>query len=299
MFTHIAKLFGTKPSPRPRRATLGVEGLEGRAVPAAVAAALTPLGILAVGGTDGADRISVAQVGTGVKVLSGTTAVGTYPAASVKAVVVAAGSGNDVVDLAPLGFAVAAPSLVNGGAGDDVINGGRGTDILFGGAGNDILIGGAGNDLLFGQDGSDYLSGGAGDDWLGGGAGADYLYGDAGRNVLCDTATGNVRSGGLAFNKQLEQVTAADVSLIRSVFAAQSVYSSPVSGGYSLFAPGTIAGDLQAVLAQQYQAAVNRTGPSGGGNPAAQFGIDLANQQFSQLSQSFNPSSLTTSTYGQ
>lgn len=94
--------------------------------------------------------------------------------ASVRAVVVLGGDGNDLIDASAQANARIA-LIVDGGAGDDTIRGGAGNDILLGGAGNDDIRGGAGADVLLGGDGNDRLDGGADGrfDILIGGAGDD------------------------------------------------------------------------------------------------------------------------------
>jgi Ca2+-binding RTX toxin-like protein len=71
--------------------------------------------------------------------------------------------GNDtlVVDAS-----MTAPTLVDGGAGNDLVLGGSGDDNLVGGTGRDTLRGGAGNDRLDGGDDdlNDRLEGGVGAD---------------------------------------------------------------------------------------------------------------------------------------
>lgn len=99
--------------------------------------------------------------------------VSDFLASKVKQIVVRAGGGDDVVTLNGGEFrgfpffgnlfgtvAVAVPTVV------------------YGGAGNDYLVGGAGQDLLYGQGGNDMLNGWAGRDTLNGGAGNDDLGAD-------------------------------------------------------------------------------------------------------------------------
>lgn len=67
------------------------------------------------------------------------------------------------------------PSLVSGGAGDDVLIGGWGPDVIKGGPGNDNIQGRDGNDVLDGNAGDDQISGGAGDNVIHGGTGTDVI----------------------------------------------------------------------------------------------------------------------------
>jgi len=55
------------------------------------------------------------------------------------------------------------PSLIDGGAGNDVLVGWEG-DVLYGGEGNDKVFGSDANDVINGGNGSDYLHGGSGND---------------------------------------------------------------------------------------------------------------------------------------
>ncbi|WP_372791417.1 Calx-beta domain-containing protein, partial [Paraconexibacter sp.] len=131
-------------------------------------------------------------------------------------VVVNAGAGSDVVEVAAtLGTA----NQLNGGDGDDVLHSGTGDDVLMGGDGTDAvsyarraggvtasvaaaaggatgtlesdtfgeietLIGGSGNDVLRGGAGADTVDGGPGSDVINGGPGSDTLIGGAGTDTL-------------------------------------------------------------------------------------------------------------------
>ena len=81
--------------------------------------------------------------------------------------------GNDRITLHFWG----APSLLDGGAGNDRITSGEGADTLLGGPGNDQLRGAEGDDLILGGAGDDTLVGGTGDNFLQGQAGRDRLLG--------------------------------------------------------------------------------------------------------------------------
>lgn len=92
-----------------------------------------------------------------------------------------------------------APSIVEGGSGNDNITGGTGNDVLYGSSmpsgksgvainpkagDDDILHGGAGNDTIYGQNGDDQLYGDGGDDLMSGGKGDDVLFGGTGHNIV-------------------------------------------------------------------------------------------------------------------
>ncbi|MCA9226760.1 MAG: hypothetical protein KDA47_14155, partial [Planctomycetales bacterium] len=100
-----------------------------------------------------------------------------FEIANVECLHLAGGNGNDNLindtggGSASSGSSV--PSLIEGGAGDDILLGGNDLDVLFGGAGVDALFGGEGDDYLFAdldKDGTqnvanqELLVGGGGDD---------------------------------------------------------------------------------------------------------------------------------------
>jgi len=152
-----------------------------------------PVYSVEIGPNDGSDRL---------------TQLFQFPARSVGSILVRAGSGNDLVDMAIatyavpaiVGFApVAVPTNVDAGLGDDQVYGGTardsvygsfGNDQIFGGDGNDFLVGGWGNDLLRGGRGDDFVSGGAGDDIVGGDDGNDRLFGGTGNDSLGSVGAG-------------------------------------------------------------------------------------------------------------
>ncbi|MDB5296670.1 MAG: Peptidase and in kexin sedolisin [Phycisphaerales bacterium] len=165
----------------------------------------TALRTLTVTATKKSDTIDLARSGDGLVVtLNGTATTTAY--ADFDAVVVYAGSGNDVVsvsdNLAVEGedFVPVGPVTVRGGSGNDKITGGAGDDFLYGDGGSDLLVGAAGGDTLDGGSGNDRLSGGVGKDKLVGGSGKNVFNagGDAGdtddsglskKNLLSTTAS--------------------------------------------------------------------------------------------------------------
>jgi Ca2+-binding RTX toxin-like protein len=91
--------------------------------------------------------------------------------ASITAVTVDAGTGNDTV------IGGAGNDVVHGGDGDDTLVGGGGDDTLFGDAGNNTIAGGDGNDTITGGVNNDHIEGDHGNDMLVGGDGSDvYVY---------------------------------------------------------------------------------------------------------------------------
>ncbi len=117
---------------------------------------------LVVGGTVGADVVTLYRTTEGIQVLADGEDAGTY-AGTFSRIVIRAGDGNDLL-LASSNIG----SLCEfyGGDGNDVLDAGNSGGILVGGAGNDLLLGGAGRDLLIGGPGADILTGNPGDDIL-------------------------------------------------------------------------------------------------------------------------------------
>jgi Ca2+-binding RTX toxin-like protein len=122
-----------------------------------------------INGTDGADRIIVANFGSnGVKIGGLATVVKmavTDPA--LDQLTINALGGNDTVDAAGLVDRLRDLNI-NGGAGDDVLTGSQDDDLINGGAGNDMVSLGAGDDTFVWNpgDGSDSVDGGAGFDTM-------------------------------------------------------------------------------------------------------------------------------------
>lgn len=162
-------------------------------------------------GSAGNNTFSVSQVGSQLRVTTGTATI--TLADSVRTVSIVAGDGNDTVTLTdvnrtlPVAITLdlgagndrfngagaklgVVPLQVLGGAGNDTLDGTTGTDIFDGGEGNDVINGGDGVDTLRGGVGDDTISGGVGDDSLLGDDGADSLNGDDGNDIVLG-GTGN------------------------------------------------------------------------------------------------------------
>jgi hypothetical protein len=88
-------------------------------------------------------------------VLNGNN-IGTFNATAFRRLVVLARGGDDRIEV---DRTLNLPSILDGGAGNDVILGGAGADVLLGGAGNDQLYGRGGRDILIGGTGADQLYG--------------------------------------------------------------------------------------------------------------------------------------------
>jgi Ca2+-binding RTX toxin-like protein len=118
---------------------------------------------LAVGGTNSRDIVVFAPGATPgtVEVFLGFHSLGTF--APTGRLLAFGQGGDDVLAVDPR---LTLPSVLRGGAGNDILVGGSGPDVLLGESGDDLLFGGAGNDLLIGGQGNDVLFGGTGDDIL-------------------------------------------------------------------------------------------------------------------------------------
>ncbi|MDY3551517.1 endo-1,4-beta-xylanase [Gemmata sp. JC717] len=152
-------------------------------------------GLLVVGGTTGADLITVSQGllgGYTVTILSAgpnglDLTVGTFrPRSNGWELSLAIGGSSATLFSASLTMPLDG-IVVYAQAGDDSVTVGGGIDLtawLYGGDGDDVLSGGGGNDVLIGGDGNDHLNGGAGRDILIGGRGADRLVAGLGDDIL-------------------------------------------------------------------------------------------------------------------
>ena len=132
-----------------------------------------------------------------------------FPLDEVHSMIVRAGPGNDVVDLALATYAmpgsrfwqvvpVSVPTRIDASTGDDQVYGGTARDFIAGGFGKDRIDGGAGDDWIDGGRGDDVLHGNQGDDFVYGNSGDDVVGGDAGNDRLYG-GTGNDFLGSLGF----------------------------------------------------------------------------------------------------
>src|SRR5688500_11119097 len=140
-------------------------------------------GILTVTGTAGNDQVDVDQLNGEIYVfengLLGGGNGGIFLAQSVTKVVFHGFDGHDTMIAHP---ALAKPTDMFGGPGDDSMYGNWMPNYMFGGdgrdyawveGGNDSIAGGEGNDLIYLGDGNDSCSGNAGEDLIFGGVGND------------------------------------------------------------------------------------------------------------------------------
>jgi Ca2+-binding RTX toxin-like protein len=123
--------------------------------------------VLYIVGSDGPDQIQVSDDGDRYKIQisynDGESDDEQFISKNgVDSITVIACGGDDQVQMG----SVKAPTLLDGGDGDDQLQGGDGPD---------TILGGDGNDQIEGNDGDDDLSGGAGDDELQGGNGDNTI----------------------------------------------------------------------------------------------------------------------------
>ncbi len=191
---------GRRRSRRDRDAgrSLGLESLEGRAVPAVTA--LVQGTQLIVSGDAFDNTITISRDATGTILVNDNNGqvpiTGRTPTvANTAALLVLGGSGNDTISLDETNGALPRARLL-GGDGNDVLTGGSGADVLLGQQGDDILRGMGGSDQLVGDEGNDVIDGGTGDDRLSGGEGNDILNGDEGIDVVSGDQGDDVLMGG-------------------------------------------------------------------------------------------------------
>ncbi|HKA06537.1 MAG TPA: hypothetical protein VKD71_04715, partial [Gemmataceae bacterium] len=103
--------------------------------------------LLAVGGTDGADNISIIPGGGSgtFKVFVNGVSQGSFKGAER---IAAYGLGGD--DNIHLAGSIRVPAWLDGGDGNDRLKGAKGNDVILGGAGDDHIDGGQGADILIG-----------------------------------------------------------------------------------------------------------------------------------------------------
>lgn len=165
------------PAREARKTTLECRPLEGREVPAVLAAFVA--GSLVVTGDAGSNTIEVSRdVDGNILVNGGAVPVvgGTPTVANTTRITIHGKAGNDTLNLNEANGALP-PAVMHGGAGDDVMNGGSGADTFFGGAGKDSVLGRRGDDRAFLGAGADVFvwNPGDGSDTIDGGAGRDEM----------------------------------------------------------------------------------------------------------------------------
>ena len=179
----------------PKPATASIEALENRRLMTATLAR----GVLTIEGTDTADtfylfqtfddqtgrpdRVHVQREPDPAPGAIELVTQQTFPAGSVRRIVVRAGGGDDTVNLGYMGMPtfpqtrvpVSARSVLDGGDGNDFLVGGDGRDLITGGAGDDYHAGYGGNDTIICGDGDDTVVVSGGRETVFGGAGNDFI----------------------------------------------------------------------------------------------------------------------------
>ena len=214
--------------------------------------------LLAVGGTDGADRFNIVPGG---KVLFNGTTVGRF--AGAERIAVFGLGGDDNIHLAG---SIRIPAWLDGGDGNDRLKSAKGHDVLLGGAGDDDLNGAQGADVVIGGLGADRIHGGPGDDLMIAGT-TSY---DADLSAL--DAIADIWGGGGKVKDRIEALrTSATVPLVTggssaTVFddGAADVLTGSAGGGWAFANPDqdTITGKLSALSVNDDTA----PGSNGNGN---------------------------------
>jgi hypothetical protein len=162
---------------------------------------------------------------------------------------IAAGDGNDIVNLSSATYTL----------GDTLIDGGLADDILWGNSGNDTIYGHEGNDRLDGGPGDDFVSGGDDDDIVDGGTANDIVNGDAGNDTLVYTASQNVGNtdiydGGTGIDALVLKLTtaqnndyAADIAAARAFIAAHYDDTSSNGPTYTFSSFGLTISNIEAI----------------------------------------------------
>ena len=120
----------------------------------------------------------------------------TFDIATLRAIDVEAGNGNDTVRIDQVNgaFTTRPATRIDGGNGDDTLIGGSGDEIFVGGRGDDVVDGNGGADTAFLGKGDDTFvwDPGDGSDVVEGGSGSDTMVfnGSAGNEIMAATANG-------------------------------------------------------------------------------------------------------------
>ena len=171
------------------------------ATAAPVVGATVTNGTLRVSGSPHADQIVLRLSALNpnqlqVDVGDNGSADATFDVASLRAIDVEAGNGNDTVRIDEVNgaFTTRLATRIDGGNGDDTLIGGSGNEIFVGGRGDDVVDGNGGSDTAFLGKGDDTFvwDPGDGSDVVEGGSGSDNLVfnGSAGNEIMAATAVG-------------------------------------------------------------------------------------------------------------
>lgn len=286
---------------------LGVESLEGRAMPAYISG-----GHLIISGTDAADNVFVQPVSVGGVAHIRVNQNGSYQDFAVNRLASDGQikfwgyGGDDTFDTIVSNRRVYAV----GGEGNDTLHGGSQADTLFGeggndklygwsanddligGSGNDTLMGNGGNDRLWGQSGNDNLQGADGHDQLMGGSGNDNLYGGTGNDTLWGEAGADYLRGDAGWDRFVSD--ADDSMRHRSVNGLGLTGTG--SDGKIFEMIGTVLGQawLAANTAGSHSGSGSTTGNTGAAGQAGvitiiEFDPDATSDPLNCLSGGFDP----------
>lgn len=182
-----------------------------------LSASLTDSGQLVVMGDQEAPNsitVGLSTDGSSVDVTVNDATVQAFDSSAVSSLVIIGGNGDDVIKIDETNGALAIPTKIFGGSGNDYItsgagktfiDGGAGADTILAGSGNskivggggaDSIVAGSGNDVVYGNKGKDSLDGGSGSDTLAGGKGGDDLHAGSGNDFLSGGKGPDVLSGG-------------------------------------------------------------------------------------------------------
>ena len=161
-------------------------------------------GVLTVIGDNANNNLAISRNAAGTILVNGGAVPvlgGTPTVANTQRIQVFGLGGSDTISINEANGALP-PTVLFGGADNDVLTAGSGADQLFGQAGNDTLNGRDGVDLLFGGTENDVLTGGDGDDQAFGEAGNDRMIWNPGEDTDLNeggagTDTVEVNGGGV------------------------------------------------------------------------------------------------------
>lgn len=184
-------------------------------------------GVLAIAGTDAADKIALrlaaGQAGIlEVDVGDDGSADFSFDRDRIAAIVVDTRAGGDLVriDESNGAFTDAIPTAIAGGDGNDTIAGGKGNEVLAGGGGNDTVDGNGGNDVAIMGAGADTFvwDPGDGSDTVEGQDGSDTMvFNGAGAAEKVDLSANGTR---LKFFRDLGNITMDTAGVETVVFNA-------------------------------------------------------------------------------
>jgi Ca2+-binding RTX toxin-like protein len=160
----------------------------------------------------------------------------TFDVATLRAIDVEAGNGNDTVRIDQVNgaFTTRLATRIDGGNGDDTLIGGSGNEIFVGGRGDDLVDGNGGADTAFLGKGNDTFvwDPGDGSDVVEGGRGRDTLVfnGSAGNEIMAATAVGERVSFTRNLGNIVMDLDAVEALAVRALGGTDTVTVNDVSG---------------------------------------------------------------------